>query len=371
MFSANKITGMTVVLSETLKEIISDQDKFQQEHPYSVFNQQRTNAGKWKYVAVKPWENVQKGQIPVQTGRRPNAGYTGHVPALRETHSATYGSSLNLAKHAAQSSTIRQGEHYSDGAHFSSTQEVGSLAGGKLPAMPASATNSIAPSVCSSARRSTCSSNRSRGSRHSGVSNRSSGSNRSGLAGNTLGPIKSSTIGDSETRSQHSQRSGTRSQLSQRSGVSDMLGKRETQSQHSQRSGASGMRSQRSGVSDMLGNSETQSQHSQRSCAGTQPQYSQRSGAGTQSQHSQRSGASGMRSQRSGVSDMLGNSETQSQRSYRSGISEGSSIRSSQQSTYSTMSQAAQAHRVKQLFRELPPSRQQSLMQEMSSSIIG
>eukprot|EP00656_Telonema_subtile_P040570 TRINITY_DN4565_c0_g1_i1.p1 TRINITY_DN4565_c0_g1~~TRINITY_DN4565_c0_g1_i1.p1 ORF type:complete len:114 (-),score=21.70 TRINITY_DN4565_c0_g1_i1:53-394(-) len=78
MFSANKITGMTVVLSETLKEIISDQDKFQQEHPYSVFNQQRTNAGKWKYVAVKPWENVQKGQIPVQTGRRPNAGYTGH-----------------------------------------------------------------------------------------------------------------------------------------------------------------------------------------------------------------------------------------------------------------------------------------------------
>lgn len=28
MFSANKITGMTVVLSETLKEIISDQDKY-------------------------------------------------------------------------------------------------------------------------------------------------------------------------------------------------------------------------------------------------------------------------------------------------------------------------------------------------------
>ena len=27
MFSANKITGMTVVLSETLKEIISDGDK--------------------------------------------------------------------------------------------------------------------------------------------------------------------------------------------------------------------------------------------------------------------------------------------------------------------------------------------------------
>lgn len=260
MFSANKITGMTVVLSETLKEIISDQDKFQRDHPYSVFNQKRTNAGKWKYVAVKPWENVQKGQIPPQTTRRPNAGYTGHVPALRETHSATYGTSLNLAKSAAQSSTIRHGEHYADGAHFSSTQEVGSLAGGKLPAMPASAVNSPAPSVCSSSRRrrpDVVGTARSRGSRHSSEqqSVRSGGSNRSAFnrAGDTMGLVQGDVLGD------------------------------------------------------------------------TRAQYSSRSGA--------------------------------------------SSIHSSQQSTYSTMSQAAQAHRVKQLFKELPPSRQASLIQEMNASV--
>merc|ERR1711934_680272 len=142
MFSANKITGMTVVLSETLKEIISDQDKFQKEHPYSVFNQKKTNAGNWKYVAVKPWENVTRGSIPKQTSRRPNAGYTGHIPALRETHSATYGTSLKPAKRAAHSETIQEGEHYSDGGHFNSTQTVGALSGGKLPSMPASAVQS-------------------------------------------------------------------------------------------------------------------------------------------------------------------------------------------------------------------------------------
>lgn len=256
MFSANKITGMTVVLSETLKEIISDQDKFQRDHPYSVFNQAKTNAGKWKYVAVKPWENVQKGQIPVQSSRRPNAGYTGHIPALRETHSATYGTSLKLANSAAQSSTIRRGEHYADGGHFSSTAEVGSLAGGKLPSMPPSARGSIKgsvpPSVHSgSARGAPLSTRRSRGSSHGG----SYHSQAFARAGDTIDVVRG---------------------------------------------------------------------------------------------------------------DVLGGDGTCSQASHRS---RGSSIRSSEQSQYSTMSQAAQAHRVKQLFKELPPSRQQSLMQEMTQSM--
>jgi len=48
MFSKNKITGMTVVMSETLKEIIRQNDGHQQEHPFSVFNQHKPI----RYVAV-------------------------------------------------------------------------------------------------------------------------------------------------------------------------------------------------------------------------------------------------------------------------------------------------------------------------------
>lgn len=255
MFSANKITGMTVVLSETLKEIISDQDKFQRDHPYSVFNQKKTNAGNWKYVAVKPWENVTRGSIPKQTSRRPNAGYTGHIPALRETHSATYGTSLKLAQRATHSETIRQGDHYADGGHFVATQTVGSLAGGQVPSMPASA------------------------------------------AATPAGSHQPTPLG--------SARSSQRSQGS-------IASRRSRGSRASQQS--------LSKVGD---------------------------------------GVNGVRG------DVLGD-DTRSQCSFRS---RGSSLRSSEQSQYSTMSQAAQAHRVKELFKELPPSRQQSLMTEMMGSI--
>lgn len=259
MFSANKITGMTVVLSETLKEIISDQDKFQKEHPYSVFNQKKTNAGNWKYVAVKPWENVTRGSIPKQTSRRPNAGYTGHIPALRETHSATYGTSLKLAQRATQSDTIRHGEHYADGGHFVASQTVGALAGGQVPSMPASAAATPAGSQA--------------------------GSHRCTPLGSARSHVSQGSIGSRRSR-------GSRGSRASRDSAFPRAG-------------------------DTMGLVR---------------------------------------------GDVLGD-DTRSQRSV------GSSIRSSEQSQYSTMSQAAQAHRVKELFKELPPSRQQSLMTEMMGSV--
>merc|ERR1711907_66459 len=140
MFSANKITGMTVVLSETLKEIIHKNDVSQDEHPFSALNCKKNQ--NVRYLATKPWEHVQRGEKPADAGLYPCSGYTGHVPAARETHGASYQSSIKLAQRASLSNTIRGGEHYADGGHFVSTQEVGSLAGGKQTQMPASATTS-------------------------------------------------------------------------------------------------------------------------------------------------------------------------------------------------------------------------------------
>jgi len=136
MFSNNKITGMTVVLSETLKEIITKNDTAQINHPMSVFNKTKPNI---KYVATKPWEQVQRGEKPPDAGLYPGSGYCGHVPNLRETHGASYQSSLKLAQRATMSKTIRTGEHYTDGGHFVTTQEVGALGGGTNPSMPPSA----------------------------------------------------------------------------------------------------------------------------------------------------------------------------------------------------------------------------------------
>lgn len=263
MFSANKITGMTVVLSETLKEIISDGDKFQQEHPYSCFNKDKTNAGQWKYVAVKPWENVQKGSIPKQTSRRPNAGYTGHVPALRETHSSTFGTSFKMAQRANHSNTIKEGEHYTDGGHWKSSAELGSLSGNMPVEMPASAAVSQQPTPAQSQYPTPLSTGRSR---RSNNSRRSNGSNGSVFprGGDTLNLV-----------------------------------------------GSDGFLS----------------------------------GDGS---------ASGRGPPKSG------------RRSHRSMASSGVS---SNQSVYSTMSQEAQAHRVKQLFKELPSDRQRSLMSEMKGNM--
>lgn len=136
MFSNNKITGMTVVLSETLKEIITKNDVAQDNHPYSAFNCKKPNI---RYQAVKPWEHVQRGEKPPDAGLYPNSGYTGHVPGARDTHAASFQSSLKLAQRATMSKTIREGEHYADGGHFVTSQEIGSLAGGNQPNMPPSA----------------------------------------------------------------------------------------------------------------------------------------------------------------------------------------------------------------------------------------
>merc|ERR1711907_416513 len=137
MFSANKITGMTVVLSETLKEIIHKNDVSQDEHPFSALNcKKKPNV---KYVATKPWEHVQRGEKPADAGLYPCSGYTGHVPGARETHAAPYQSSLKLAQRATMSKTIRDGDHYTDGGHFVTSQEIGSLSGGTKTAMPVSA----------------------------------------------------------------------------------------------------------------------------------------------------------------------------------------------------------------------------------------
>lgn len=136
MFSANKITGMTVVLSETLKEIIHKGDVSQDNHPYSIFNCKKPNI---VYVAQKPWEHVQKGEKPPDCGLYPNSGYTGHVPGAREVHGGSFQSSIKLAQRTTLSQTIRDGDHYADGGHFKSSAELGSLSGGKLPSLPPSA----------------------------------------------------------------------------------------------------------------------------------------------------------------------------------------------------------------------------------------
>merc|ERR1712196_669809 len=99
MFSANKITGMTVVLSETLKEIIHKNDVSQDEHPFSALNCKKNQ--NVKYLATKPWEHVQRGEKPADAGLYPCSGYTGHVPAARETHGASYQSSIKLAQRAS------------------------------------------------------------------------------------------------------------------------------------------------------------------------------------------------------------------------------------------------------------------------------
>jgi len=132
---------MTVVLSETLKEIIKKNDTAQEQHPYSVFNKQKANV---KYVATKPWEHVQRGEKPAGAGLYPISGYCGHVPSKRDTHAASFQSSLKLAQQASISKTIREGDCYADGGHFVTSQEVGSLRGGKDPSMPPSATRTPA-----------------------------------------------------------------------------------------------------------------------------------------------------------------------------------------------------------------------------------
>lgn len=44
-----------------------------------------------------------------------------------------------LTPPSCKSSTIRNGDHYADGGHFVTSQEIGSLAGGKQASMPPSA----------------------------------------------------------------------------------------------------------------------------------------------------------------------------------------------------------------------------------------
>jgi len=111
-------------------------NRAQDNHPYSAFNCKKPNI---RYQAVKPWEHVQRGEKPPDAGLYPNSGYTGHVPGARDTHAASFQSSLKLAQRATMSNTIREGEHYADGGHFVTTQEIGSLAGGAQPSMPPSA----------------------------------------------------------------------------------------------------------------------------------------------------------------------------------------------------------------------------------------
>lgn len=102
------------------------------------------------------------------------------------TAASRYGTSLKLAQGANRSTSIKGGEHYSDGNHFTSTQDLGALSGGKLPSMPSSALNSQRGTPASSARSSRRSSHR-------------------GSVGNTQS-VRGDVLGDTDCRSERSYR---------------------------------------------------------------------------------------------------------------------------------------------------------------------